>query len=415
MKHPRSSPKVYRALLWVALFSVAVAGTAVWARADLVPFFLTRASINGAIVVLLLLGLAICLSHLFLFLIQARRLDWLAASFESRIDISRFTIEDAVESIGPGLIRDRCLRTLGLVGREATNVSESLTLLSDADVEWEESRGILVRYLLGVLVFLGLMGTFWGVLLTVSGVQQVLSGLQPERVNDAVKFVSQLQTSMGGLLGGLSTAFSTSLFGLGGSVILGFVDVQTRRARAGVLADLDRFVVSVLVPAASPPQDRVVSAGAGHEAPEPVGGELYMVASQQALAENLRRLTDVIIAQTTTDEKVSESLVEIKGMLETLREEETTTRDGIHIANQMRQGLMERLDILGRHMERLVKETRLGRDSAEETSQALLDRMKLEGEITNKTLSIGFSDLMRKFEPRGPKQEQTQDSHEGEE
>jgi len=71
----------------------------------------------------------------------------------------------------------------------------------------------------------------------------------------------------------------------------------------------------------------------------------------------------------------------------------------------MRQGMLERLDNLGRHMERVVKELRVNRDAADEIGKSLLDGLKLEGEITNKTLSIGFSDLNRKVENLGLKTE----------
>jgi hypothetical protein len=243
------------------------------------------------------------------------------------------------------------------------------------------------------MVFLGLIGTFWGVLITVRGVQEVLQALDPGRVDDPIAFIAQLKSSIGDMLGGLSTAFSTSLFGLAGSVILGFVDVQARQARARLLAELDRFMVSELLP-------KIPRPGAAMVVAEPLtgrtgarGDETYLVATQQALGENLRQLTEVISLQTSTDEKITNSLLEIRGMLETLREEELRNREGEQLANQMRQSFLDRVDNMSRHMERLVKETRLTRESSEQMGKTLLDRMKLEGEITNRTLSIGFSDL----------------------
>ncbi len=67
-------------------------------------------------------------------------------------------------------------------------------------------------------------------------------------------------------------------------------------------------------------------------------------------------------------------------------------------ANLLRQGFLERLDNLNKNMERLIKEVRLSRDAADEMGKTILDRIKLEGEITNKTLSMGFSDLCRNFD-----------------
>jgi hypothetical protein len=68
------------------------------------------------------------------------------------------------------------------------------------------------------------------------------------------------------------------------------------------------------------------------------------------------------------------------------------------LANQMRQSLLDRIDTMSRQIELLVKETRLARESSEQMGKTVLDRQKLEGEITNKTLSIGFADLARKLD-----------------
>ena len=88
-------------------------------------------------------------------------------------------------------------------------------------------------------------------------------------------------------------------------------------------------------------------------------------------------------------------------MLEALKEQQNETREAIQLGNQMRQGLLERVDHLGRHMERMIKETRLGREGVDDMGKALLDQIKLQGEITNKTLSLGFSDLSPRSESLG--------------
>lgn len=411
MRFAGSSSKVFRALLWVLVFCVAMALAALLARNDLVPFFMTRPSLNGVIGLLLAIGAGLSFFHLGRLLGQARSMDLLATRLGELPAQQNIGIERAIDTLRPGLVTDRCIRTLKAIRQGGPHGPEALSLLSDADVESEEGRGIVVRYLLGVMVFLGLMGTFWGVLISVSGVQKVLQSLEPERIADAVQFIVQLKESMGGLLGGMSTAFSTSLFGLGGSVILGFIDAQTRRARSAVLADLDRFIVTIFLPAATG-YEPSLTRGAGAQAIESRPEELHVLATQQALAENLRALTEVITQQSAADEKVSDSLVEIKGMLESLHQEERVTQENVRVANQMRQGMLERMDNLMHHLERLVKETRLSRDGAEASGRALLDRLKLEGEITNKTLSMGFSDLKRKLDPEGARSTTRKDSGE---
>lgn len=411
MDYPASSSRVARALLWAAIFCVAVAVGIFWSRDGLIPIFMTRPSINGAITFLLAVGIVLSFFHLGRLLGQARHMDRLMTRLRESVGNPSYSVEQAIDSMDSGLVSDRCTRSLEAL-RQRSAGAEALTLLSDADVEAEEGRGILVRYLIGVMILLGLIGTFWGVLLTVGGIQKVLESLEPARVSDATQFVSHLKDSMGGLLGGMSTAFSTSLFGLGCSVILGFVEVQTRRARSTVLSDLDRFIVTVFLPVAADQGPDTLPTRTHTLAAEPLESELHVLASQQALADNLRRLTDVMVQQSITDEKVTNSLVEIKGMLESLQQEEKLTQESIRDANRLRQNMIELTDGLGQHLERLVKETRLGRDGAEVIGRGLLDRIKLEGEITNKTLSMGFSDLVRKLDSKGSKPTQRHDPEE---
>jgi hypothetical protein len=339
MNYPSCSPRVYRALVSVLIFCGLVALACYWTRENLVPFFMTRPSINAVIFALGILGLGLSFVELGRMVLQAHSMDHMAAAFARHSEMSDAELEKVVNDAPHGLVRDRSVRSIKVLNQSGGNASDALSLLSDADAEAMESRGALVRYVLGVMVFLGLIGTFWGVLITVSGVQNVLQALDPSRVDDTVAFITQLKSSVGGMLGGLSTAFSTSLFGLGGSVILGFVEVQTRQARSSLLSELDRFVVSFLMPVAARQEQAVVSEGKISRSVELKDGDLYLRASQQALGENLRRLTEVIALQATTDEKITDSIVEIKGMLEGLGEDETRSRDAALMANQMRQSL----------------------------------------------------------------------------
>jgi hypothetical protein len=260
-----------------------------------------------------------------------------------------------------------------------------------------------VRYTVGVMVFLGLIGTFWGVLITVSGVQKVLEALEPARIEDPVAFLSHLKGSMGGLLGGLSTAFSTSLFGLGGSVILGFVEMQTRKARSLLLSELDRFVVGILVPSVPPLKELPVSAVPTLALTTAIGDQLYRVSEQETFGESLRKLADVLELQAATDDKMTASILEIRRILEAFKQEDRRTREDLHVANQARQGLIERVEDLGRHTEALIMELRLTREGSQSAGKALIERLKVENEITNKTLSRGFTDLLRALGSSGEK------------
>lgn len=86
------------------------------------------------------------------------------------------------------------------------------------------------RYLVGLLVFLGLLGTFWGLLKTIGSVGNVISGLGIDDTNVA-GFFNSLKDGLNAPLQGMSIAFSSSLLGLAGSLILGFVDINLGQAQ----------------------------------------------------------------------------------------------------------------------------------------------------------------------------------------
>jgi hypothetical protein len=96
------------------------------------------------------------------------------------------------------------------------------------------------RYLIGVLVFLGLLGTFYGLLETVRSVGGVIGSLSVG--GDAARAMSDLKASLQTPLAGMSTAFSSSLFGLAGSLVLGFLDLQAGQAQNRFFNELEEWL-----------------------------------------------------------------------------------------------------------------------------------------------------------------------------
>lgn len=103
------------------------------------------------------------------------------------------------------------------------------TVLDGIRSRLDESREIS-RYMIGLLVFLGLLGTFWGLLGTIDAVGKVIGGLEIGS-QDFSKVFSELKNGLMEPLAGMGTAFSSSLFGLGGSLVLGFLDIQAGHAQ----------------------------------------------------------------------------------------------------------------------------------------------------------------------------------------
>ncbi len=103
------------------------------------------------------------------------------------------------------------------------------SLLDGISARLDESRD-LSRYTIGLLVFLGLLGTFWGLSQTIASIGQVIGSLQIGGT-DIAKMFDALKAGLAAPLSGMGTAFSTSLFGLAGSLVLGFLDLQTGQAQ----------------------------------------------------------------------------------------------------------------------------------------------------------------------------------------
>ncbi|MHC8509212.1 MAG: flagellar motor protein MotA [Rhodospirillales bacterium] len=118
------------------------------------------------------------------------------------------------------------------------------SLLDGIAARLDESRD-LSRYTTGLLIFLGLLGTFWGLLETVSSIGDVIGGLEYRGGDDAQSLFSELKIGLEAPLSGMGTAFSSSLFGLAGSLVLGFLDLQAGQAQNRFYNDLEEWLSSV--------------------------------------------------------------------------------------------------------------------------------------------------------------------------
>ena len=114
------------------------------------------------------------------------------------------------------------------------------SLLDSLNLRLDETREIS-RYLIGLLVFLGLLGTFWGLLITIDSVGTVISSLGVEDEDSSLMFM-KLKEGLKQPLNGMGTAFSSSLFGLSGSLILGLLDIQASQAQNQFYNDVEEWL-----------------------------------------------------------------------------------------------------------------------------------------------------------------------------
>jgi hypothetical protein len=113
------------------------------------------------------------------------------------------------------------------------------SLLDSIAARLDENRE-LVRYLAGLLVFLGLLGTFWGLIDTVGSVGKVIESMRTGA--DAGVLFDELKSGLAQPLRGMGLSFSASLFGLAGSLILGFLDLQAGQAQSRFYTELEDWL-----------------------------------------------------------------------------------------------------------------------------------------------------------------------------
>jgi hypothetical protein len=125
------------------------------------------------------------------------------------------------------------------VGRMAMSAQLMRSLLDSIATRLDEARDIS-RYMTGLLVFLGLLGTFWGLIETVSSVGNVIQGLKAS--GDSGSMFDSLREGLAAPLGGMGISFSSSLFGLAGSLVLGFLDLQSSQAQNRFYTELEDWL-----------------------------------------------------------------------------------------------------------------------------------------------------------------------------
>jgi hypothetical protein len=128
-------------------------------------------------------------------------------------------------------------------GRMTISQQTMRHLLDSIATRLDEARDIS-RYMTGLLVFLGLLGTFWGLIETVGSVGKVIDGLKVG--GDAGALFDTLKEGLAAPLGGMGISFSSSLFGLAGSLILGFLDLQSSQAQNRFYTDLEDWLASTV-------------------------------------------------------------------------------------------------------------------------------------------------------------------------
>lgn len=223
--HRLSSPQVF--VLTMLIFLAIVAFIAIILTRQITTAFVTNPGLNGLIAGVLAVGILLAfvqVGRLF------REVRWVN-SFRAGSETTEPVLLAPMKAM------------LGRSSSMAFSTSSMRTMLDSIATRLDESRDTS-RYLVGLLVFLGLLGTFWGLLKTIGSIGETIQALDPGS-GDAAAVLDALKQGLSAPLSGMGTAFSSSLFGLAGSLVLGFLDLQAGRAQTRFYTELENWLSSV--------------------------------------------------------------------------------------------------------------------------------------------------------------------------
>lgn len=211
-------------------------------------------------------------------------------------------------------------------GRMTISQQTMRHLLDSIATRLDEARDIS-RYMTGLLVFLGLLGTFWGLIETVGSVGNVIQGLKSGA--DAGNMFDSLREGLAAPLSGMGISFSSSLFGLAGSLVLGFLDLQSSQAQNRFYTELEDWLSTT-----------VYDHGA-----EPASGAAFEVRSA---VEKLREAVDQAGSGKAASVAMANLAEAIQGLVHHMRTEQQLIRDWVDGQAEQQREIKKLLEVMVR-------------------------------------------------------------------
>ena len=310
-----TAPRIYLVRMLVFLI---LAGFVVMILApQIAAAFMANPGLNGLIIGVLVIGTMMAFRQV---LRLFREVNW----------VNNFRLADPGIAFDrpPVLLAPMAAMLRDRIGRMAITTQVLRSLLDSLAMRLDESHDIS-RYMTSLLVFLGLLGTFWGLLQTVGAVGNTIQQLDVGS-NDVGVIFEDLKSGLAAPLGGMGTAFSSSLFGLAGSLVLGFLDLQASQAQNRFYTDVEDWLSSVTDVSGG---EAAAPRAAPVHAPAPaIGAEVQQSIDRLARIISESGAAGSSRAQTQAFADLAEG---IQGLVQHIRSEQGVMRE--LIANQSRQ------------------------------------------------------------------------------
>jgi hypothetical protein len=297
-----------RFLLNMLMFLALVGFIAAIALQTLAAAFWNNPFLNGLIMFVLLMGILYSFRQVLRLYPEIR---W----------VNAFRIADPGLAIAhrPVLLAPMATMLRDRTGQLSLSTSSMRSIMDSIGGRLDEMRDT-GRYLVGLLVFLGLLGTFWGLLETIQSVGQAINTLDT-KASDSVMIFEELKSGLAAPLQGMGTAFSASLLGLSGSLILGFLDLQSNHAHNRFYNELEEWLsgITELTPANTSGMD---------QSSRQLYGAMFEV--QRSIAAIADRIASAGVGQAgTNDESVRELAKGVDQLVRQMRAEQKVVREWV--------------------------------------------------------------------------------------
>jgi hypothetical protein len=217
------------------------------------------------------------------------------------------------------------------IGRMAISAQTMRGILDSIGIRLDEAREIS-RYMTGLLIFLGLLGTFWGLIETVSSVGSVINNLKVG--GDASAVFDSLREGLAAPLSGMGISFSSSLFGLAGSLVLGFLDLQMSQAQNRFHTELEDWLATTVHDLAA--------------VPAPGTGGLQVGGEMGAAIDRLRAALEGSGSTKAATNAMANLAEAIQGLVHHMRSEQQMIRDWVDSQSEQHREIRRLLEFLAR-------------------------------------------------------------------
>ena len=324
-------PKIY--LIRMALFLAAVLAVVGVLSPVLLVAFDNNPVLNSLILAVALIGIAWNLRQV---LRLSPEVTWVETYQTARPHLSSLPSPQLLAPMA-SMLAAREAQSRTDQARFTLSASAMRSLLDGIASRLDESRE-LSRYMTGLLIFLGLLGTFWGLLKTVSAVSDVIASMSVGS-GDLNALFEQLKSGLAKPLAGMGTAFSASMFGLSGALVLGFLDLTAGQAQNRFFNELEEWLAGLTRLSSG-----VLAEGEGSV-------PVYVQALLEQTAENMENLQRIL-------QRGEDGRAQTNQAVMTLTEHIATLADTMRTSQQLMLRIAESQAAIGPALQRLSEQRR---------------------------------------------------------